>query len=121
MSTPPPESWRWGGPGWQGRARTDVVRAITGVTLGAADPARLAVRWTEVLGLAPAWRVGDALELALDPGTIRFVAAGDRGDEIVAVALATTHAARALATAREGGLATSGRSISIGGVRFDLE
>jgi hypothetical protein len=117
----PSESWRWAGPGWQGRARMDVVRAITRVTLEAADPSRLATRWAEVLGLAAPRRAGDALELALDPGAIRFVAGSDGREGIVAVALAATDGARALATARERGLATSGRSISIGGVRFDLE
>jgi hypothetical protein len=112
----PPESWRWGGPGWEAKVRTDVVRGITGVTLEAPDPARLAARWAEVLGL-PAPR---ELTLPLDPGVIRFVAAGERGEGIAAVGLAAADPARALATARARGLCTEGRSVWIGGVRFEL-
>jgi len=114
----PPASWRWGGPEWKGRVRTGVVRAITSVTIGAADPERLAARWAQVLGLRPGAR---ATEIGLDPGVIRFVATDDRGEGIVAVGLAATDAPRAVATARERGLATGDRSVSIGGVRFDLE
>jgi hypothetical protein len=117
----PPESWRWGGPGWQPQARTDVVSGITSVTLEAPDPARLAARWAEVLALGAPRRAGTAFQLALDPGVIRFVAAGERGEGIAAVGLAATDAERALRTARGRGLPTSGPSVTIGGVRFELE
>jgi len=117
----PPESWRWAGPGWQAKVRTDVVRAITGVTIEAADPPGLAARWAEVLGLEPPRQSGDALEIALDPGAIRFVAGGERGDGIVAITLAAADAERALATARERGLEASSRSVRMSGVHFDLE
>jgi hypothetical protein len=113
----PPESWRWGGPDWQAKARTDVVGGITSVTLDAQDPASLAARWAEVFGR----RTGDALEITLAPGVLRFVAAGRRDEGIVAVGLAAVDAGRALATARQRGLPTAGRSMQIGGVRFELE
>ena len=113
----PPASWRWGGPDWESRARTDVVRAIASVTLAAADPARLAARWAEVLGLpAPRGR-----QLDLDRGALRFVPADGRGEGIVAVGLTASDAGRALAAARERGLPTDGRGAEIGGVRFELE
>jgi catechol 2,3-dioxygenase-like lactoylglutathione lyase family enzyme len=113
----PPESWRWGGPDWEAKARTDVVRGIASVTLAATDPARLAKRWAEVLGL-PAPRGTD---LALDPGVIRFVAADERGEGIVAVGLTAVDAARAVATARERGLRVEDHAVGIGGVRFELD
>jgi len=117
----PPQSWRWGGPDWESRARTDVVRGIASVTLAAADPERLAARWAEVLGL-PAPRGRELRqELRLDPGALRFVAADGRGEGIVAVGLAASDAARALAPARERGLPTDGRGVEIGGVRFEVE
>src|SRR5206468_3297106 len=47
----PPASWRWGGPVWRAKARTDVVRGIAGATLAGTDAPRLAARWAEVLGV----------------------------------------------------------------------
>jgi catechol 2,3-dioxygenase-like lactoylglutathione lyase family enzyme len=113
----PATSWRWGGPEWRARARTDVVRGIASVTLGAADPAGLAARWAEVFGL----ELADHQALRLDPGTLRFVPGDGRGDGIEAVGLAAADRGRALATAAERGLRRSDRSVWIGGVRFDLE
>jgi hypothetical protein len=98
-----------------------VVRTIASVTLEAADPARMAARWAEVLGLGAPRRTDTAFELALAPGLIRFVAAGARGEGLSAVGLTAADANRALAIARERGLSTEGRSVEIGGVRFDLE
>ncbi len=113
----PAASWRWGGPEWTVKARTDVVRAITGVTLAGPDPRALAARWAEVLGLAaPA----ETLELALDPGAIRFVRGNGRGEGIEAVRLAAVDPQRAVDAARARGLRAAERSVWIGGVRFDL-
>src|SRR5881409_109508 len=106
----PARSWRWGGPEWEAKARTDVARGITSATIAAADPGPLAARWAEVLGLpAP----GPTSELALDPGTLRFVPAAAQGEGLVAVGLAATDSGRALATARRRGLATGERSVQI--------
>jgi len=127
----PPAGWRWGGPAWQTRVRTEVVHAITGVTLTAADPARMAARWAEVLGL-PAPRITSpprsasaserqqGLEVGLDPGAIRFVGADGRSEAITTVRLASTNADRALSAARARNLRTVEQSVWIGGVRFDL-
>ncbi|HJQ85032.1 MAG TPA: VOC family protein [Candidatus Binatia bacterium] len=109
----PPASWRWGGPDWEARTRTDVVRGIRSVTLGSPDPVCLAGRWAEILGLAVRGH-----EIALEPGTIRFVE-GEEG--IAAVGLQATDAARVLAAARERGLPADGSGATIGGVRFALE
>lgn len=118
----PPPSWRWGGPDWQARASTDVVTAITGATIQGDDPARLAARWAEVLDLAPPRQSGDAFELALEGGALRFTRDADgRGEGISAIRLAAARPERALAAARERGLATSQRSVTIGGVRLELE
>src|SRR5439155_7958478 len=64
----PPESWRWGGPEWQAKVRTEVVRFIPSVTIQADDPPRMAARWAEVLGLAAPRRAGGAGTLAPPPG-----------------------------------------------------
>ncbi len=54
LSTPvPPESWRWGGPGWRERSRP---LSLAAVTLAAEDPDAIAELWGEIIG-SPA---GDA-------------------------------------------------------------
>ena len=74
-----PASWRWAGPDWEAQVRTDRVRAITGVQLAAADPEALAARWARGARspARPAW-LPDRLEIALAPGTLRFVRAPRR-------------------------------------------
>lgn len=75
----PPESWRWGGPTWRAHRRTAVVTALAGAGLRVADPARVAARWSDVLGLdAPTrgtGREGEEHALALEDATLRFAAA----------------------------------------------
>jgi hypothetical protein len=46
----PPESWRWGGPDWDGRS---VPLAVVGASIGVADPAGTEKRWAEVIGASP--------------------------------------------------------------------
>jgi len=111
----PPASWRWGGPEWEAKARTDVVRDLAGVTIEATDPA-LAARWSAVLGTPPPRDDG---VLALDGSELRFVQS-TRGDRVGALRLVASDAEHALATARARGLPTDARSVRIGGVRFDL-
>src|SRR5207248_2965759 len=106
----PPESWRWAGPGWKGRVRTDVVHGIASATIESPEPERLAGRWAEVLGLPAPRRSGGGFELALQPGVIRFVAAGDGNEGIAAVGVAAVDPRRALATAHARGLRTTGES-----------
>jgi hypothetical protein len=115
----PAASWRWGGPDWQAKVRTGRVRGVTSVTVAAADPAGLAARWSAVLGLgAPQADEGD-VRVALDPGTINFVASqGHEG--ITAVGLAATDAGAVIAAARARHLPTDERSVTLGGVRFEL-
>ena len=111
----PPKSWRWGGPEWQAKARTAVVRGIASVSLESPEPERLTGRWAEVLGVAPR----GAGEIALEPGLLRFVR-GER-EGIAAVGLVAVDGGRALAAARGRGLRVEGRSVWVAGVRFDLE
>jgi hypothetical protein len=116
----PPASWRWGGPGWEAKVRTEVVRDLVGVTIDATNPAALAARWSAVLGLdPPARRSADEIVVALDASEIRFVRSDD-GDRVAAVRIAAVDGARALDAGRSRGLRTEGRSVWIGGVRFEL-
>lgn len=72
----PKARWQWGGPDWEKNVRTDTSLEIVGAEVQATDPAAMAKRWGEVLGLE-----ADGLKLALEGGEIRFVPAEDgRGD-----------------------------------------
>jgi 2-(1,2-epoxy-1,2-dihydrophenyl)acetyl-CoA isomerase len=111
----PPKSWRWGGPEWQSKARTDVVRAIASVTLESAEPERLAARWAEVLGVPPS----GAGEIALEPGLLRFSRGSGEGSRPWASS-PWTRRARSPRRATGGSGSRDGASW-IAGVRFELE
>ncbi len=70
----PPESWRWGGPHWIGRAGKGAPGRLTGVTLRVPDPDLIAARWAEVLGLEP-----DGRTLRLDRNQHIAFEHGDQG------------------------------------------
>lgn len=62
LSAPtPPESWRWGGPGWQERSVPGRVKAVT---IEHPDPHAVKRRWNEIIG---------------DTGAVTFRAGEDRG------------------------------------------
>jgi Glyoxalase-like domain len=75
----PPGSWRWGGPGWTGRAGAAGPGRLEGVTIAVSDPDTVAARWAHVLGL-PAPEAASP-RLALDGGHVAFEAAGSARDE----------------------------------------
>ena len=117
----PPESWRWAGPDWPRRVRTDVARTVTAVDLAAADPEALAARWGAVLDLPPARGSADRLEIALAPGTLRFHRdAAAAAPHVVGydIAVANPAAVRDAAAAR--GLEVSDDSVTIAGTRLGL-
>ena len=88
----PPGSWSWGGPDWSAHQDNSVVTAIAGVVIGAHDPNAMQARWREC-------GVGQSL---------RFEAAGTRGEGIDVLELVATDRSRA------------GESLSICGVEINL-
>lgn len=65
--------WAWAGPSWRDHVRTDVVSALTGLTIETPDPAGTAAKWAQLLGAE-----ADEACLKVDGALIRFVE-GDRG------------------------------------------
>ena len=91
----PAGSWRWGGTDWPemaASAQTRTVDAISMITVASEHPEESSRRWTD-LGIAE---------------SVRFVAAGKRGDGIDGVALCAGDRSRA------------GEQFDIGGVEFTL-
>ncbi len=87
----PPESWRWAGPEWTGRAPQHPAGGISGLTIEVTEPASAAERWARVLGLPVIDERGTpTIELAHAAQDLRFVPAGSVGGEgITEVRLAT--------------------------------
>ena len=68
----PPGSWRWGGPDWTERTGAGAPGGLRGVTIAVGDPAAVAGRWGEILGVAP-----DGPRLPLDGGYVAFEEAAE--------------------------------------------
>lgn len=82
----PPESWRWAGPAWIGRAPAHPDGGLSGLTIEVSDPAGAAARWAEVLGLTVTGDATILMEHARQD--LRFVpVASDRGEGIAEVRL----------------------------------
>jgi catechol 2,3-dioxygenase-like lactoylglutathione lyase family enzyme len=115
----PPESWRWAGPDWRAKIRSDVVTGIAGVELQARDPAALAARWSRLLA-RPVTDADDGLPaIVLESGTLRFAQEQDgRGEGISGVDFAAVDPARALDAARERGLAVAGAAVALCGIQL---
>jgi len=87
----PPQSWRWAGPEWTGRAPSHPPGGVCGLTVEVADPAAAAARWAEVLGLTVTDDSGIA-SVRLDHAGqhLRFVpATSGRGEGITEVRFTT--------------------------------
>jgi len=117
----PPESWRWAGPGWIDRSRTDVTTAIAAVEMQAPDPAALAQRWSRVLDRPAAEAGGGVHSIALDSGSVRFAPDRDgRGPGMAAFDVAVADRSGVLAAARRLGIAAEGDCLEICGTRVHL-
>lgn len=116
----PPDSWRWGGPNWEGHVRTEVVTGIVGAEIEAHDPAATAARWSAAIH-APIARSSDgSCTIPLEVGELRFVPAGARGEGLSALTVEAHDPRAALALAKERGLRVDLCSLSVCGTRFDL-
>lgn len=105
-------SWRWGGPQWTAQVATGAAGRLAGVTIAVADPAAVAARWGEVLGVPVSDREdsdrGEGPLLQLDGGEVRFeAAAGERDEGLVEIVLELPHE-----------LPGGGDVIELGGVRL---
>jgi hypothetical protein len=111
----PMSDWPPAGPNWRDH-QSDMSLGIDSVTIQARDPFAAAERWSMLLDRR-ATRVGRALEIALDPGLIRFVTPIDRdGTGVVGMDIRVKDPAAVLARARALGLGVVRDAVSIGGV-----
>ncbi|MEA2199948.1 MAG: hypothetical protein QOI89_544 [Solirubrobacteraceae bacterium] len=79
-------TWRWGGPQWTGRTGEGAAGRLAGITVAVGDPAAVAARWGEVLGVAVGGDRQPALEL--DGAEVLFEkAAGESSGGLVEIAV----------------------------------
>jgi Glyoxalase-like domain len=116
----PPASWRWGGPGWRLQPGVAAQQRVVGVSIGADDPAAMAARWAEVLGLGPLAAHGATQRLVLDGGWVDFESADARGEGITGYTLAVAGRDAVLARARELGLDVACHAVTLFGTRVEL-
>ncbi len=101
-------SWRWGGPEWTGQVGGGAPGRLTGITVAVSDPAAVATRWAQVLGVST--QDDSEPRLALDSAEVRFAAAPDeRGEGLIEIAVELPPERRAGRT-----------SIEVGGMRLRL-
>jgi hypothetical protein len=101
----PPESWRWGGPDWTGRAGTGAPGRIDRATVAVADPEAVGERWARLLGVTA---TGSRIEL--DGAAVDFdPAAGPERERLTGVSVAVP-----------AGVRRGREAVEVGGVRFSL-
>jgi hypothetical protein len=113
----PPESWRWAGPQWHAKVRTQVVREIVAAELASRDPAAMARRWAQVVKKEAVAKGDGRWEIALDRGRLLFGPVQAGGAEgVVAFHFDAADARRALDVAARRGLPSVGDRARVGGV-----
>ncbi len=117
----PPSSWRWGGPEWEEKRRTDTTEWILGATIQAHDPAKVGRRWSAITGHPLIDEEGGHYAIPLDAGALRFVPLrDDRGDGLCEVELKVRDVETVLASARDCGLRTEAGAFEVCGTRIAL-
>jgi hypothetical protein len=111
----PKSDWPPAGPAWRDHQSKGSL-GIASVTIQARDPVAAAERWSMLLDL-PATRRDEAMEIALDPGVIRFVQPVDAdATGVVGLDIRVRDPGAVLETGRRLGLAASGSVPRICGV-----
>jgi len=83
-------TWRWGGPRWTGEIGSGAPGHLAGVTLAVSDPAAVAARWGEVLGVDVNGE--DRPVLRLDGGEVHFeTAPSESAEGLVEIAVELPH------------------------------
>lgn len=111
----PMSDWPPAGPDWRDHPSSQAL-GISAVTIQSRDPLSACERWCELLD-RPARTGGDTLEIGLERGAIRFVAAvDDDGTGVVGLDIEVKDAAGALDRARQAGLPVAAGAVEICGV-----
>lgn len=117
----PAASWRWGGPGWQVLPGAAGRQRVRGLTLRAAEPQALALRWAEVFRRPPPVATADGWRVALDDGHVDVLAGPPGRDGIAGFTLAVADPAAVQAAARAAGLPCADGRVDLLGTQLRLQ
>lgn len=108
------------GKDWKKGVRTDRVTSIAAAEIQGEDPAAMAKRWGEILGLPVAEKNGAPI-VALDGSDLRFVKASDgRGEGLGGIDLRVKDKAAVLAAAKARDIPVKDDALELAGIRFRL-
>ncbi len=115
----PPESWRWAGPSWESKVRTDVCGSIRGARMAVSDPAATAGRWSEITGESVD-SDGNTWVITLEGGgRLVFEPCDDeRSEGLTGIELDVNDPERLTRTASDRGLIADGGQVRICGTDF---
>jgi hypothetical protein len=117
----PAGPWYPAGAAWQPHVRTERSARLRGVELQSEDPAGMARRWSEVLGVPFAPDGQGCPQLAFDNILVRFVTAADgRGAGVAGLDVEAVDRAAILKAAEARGLVRSDSQVEVCGVRIYL-
>ncbi len=109
-----------GGTGWEDKVQQTVTTDIVGVELQCKDPATLAEKWAHIIGSTCSVQ-GEAIAVALDNVTLRFVAlADDRGPGLCGLNIRVANRQAILSEAKNRDCYVSDDEVIICGTRFYL-
>lgn len=112
--------WSPAGKNWQPFVRTDVVKGISAAELQCNDPAQVASRWSEIVGIDVVEEGGNPT-VPFTNATIRFVPITDgRGEGLGGIDLVAVDADKARAAAAERGKLGDDGVINLCGMRLTL-
>ena len=114
----PASSWRWAGPEWESKRRTDVATEIVGAELSSAQPATMARRWGEILERSPHAGPGDSFEITLDRGSLRFRKAVNGCEGVTGIEVRASDLEHVMREAFDRRLERGPNRVHMGGVDF---
>jgi hypothetical protein len=111
----PPESWAWGGAGWEQR-RADYAGDIVAVEMASAEAKTLSSRWAEIFD-TQAQTIDGGYRVPMKDGEIRIMQHAEASlARIAALELAALDIEQALSAGRNFGLEVTGNSIRLCGI-----
>jgi hypothetical protein len=118
----PPESWKWAGPDWEARVKTDRISSIVGADVQSDDPEKMASLWAAVLGRESDSVGENTYQITFDDDSyVRFIPDRDgRGEGLNALSVKTTDKEAVLTAAQKRNAVVQNDSIEICGTWFHL-
>ena len=114
--------WHPAGQNWRDTVNTTLIHSISSIDVACSNPEHTAQRWSQLLDVPVSIGSNCGMhKLRLGTETIRFVPAGNRGEGLESVEIATSSIDDVITRARKLSLPCNNNSVTIGGVTFILK